>query len=130
MGATRILKRYRSPEAVPPPPLPRGLKRRKPRDYAEWRGLRKWGRLPEWEPEPAGYLLREAREDAGLTQAELARRLGISQQAVSRAERWEANPTVGLMDRWARACERDLEIRLTIGRTESSTRVDGPTGRG
>lgn len=84
----------------------------RPRDYVEWRTLSEWGELPEWELEPAGYLLRLAREEAGLTQAELAARLGVSQQAVSQAERWDANPTVGLLRRWAEACGADLKITI------------------
>lgn len=48
-------------------------------------------------------LLREARRRAGLTQAELAKRLGISQAAVAKLERPGANPTVDTLDRalWA-----------------------------
>lgn len=84
--------------------------RRRPRDYTEWKWLRRWGQLPAWEELPAGYLLREAREAAGLTQAELAARLGCSQQAVARAERWPSNPTVALMRRWAAATGRRLEL--------------------
>lgn len=103
-------------EAPPPrklPPLPPGVKRRRPRDYVEWKTLRQWGKLPSWDELPVGYLLREAREDAGLTQEELAVRLGISQQAVARTERWESNPTVDLMRRWARALGTELTIALT-----------------
>ena len=59
-----------------------------------------------------GYLLRTARESAGLTQTQLAEKLGITQQAVARAERWGSNPTVDLMKRWAKACGKSLVIRL------------------
>ncbi len=88
------------------------IKRVRPRDYFEWVTLRRWGKVPYWEESPAGYLLREARERSGLTQADLAGRLGTSQQAVSQAERSDANPTVSLMRRWAEACGAELEIRL------------------
>jgi transcriptional regulator with XRE-family HTH domain len=57
-----------------------------------------------------GYLLRHARLAAGLTQQTLADRLGITQQAVSRAERWSSNPTVGLMRRWLEICGCRLEL--------------------
>ena len=60
----------------------------------------------------AGDLLRRAREKAGLTQTELADRLGHTQQAVAQAERAESNPTVSFLRRWARACGRSLSIRL------------------
>jgi transcriptional regulator with XRE-family HTH domain len=43
-------------------------------------------------------LLKEARRQAGITQAELARRLGISQAAVAKLERPGANPTVDTLD--------------------------------
>jgi len=43
-------------------------------------------------------LLKDARLHAGLTQAKLARRLGISQAAVAKLERPDANPTVGTLE--------------------------------
>lgn len=48
-------------------------------------------------------LLRDARQRAGLTQAQLAARLGVSQAAVAKLERPGANPTVDTLDRalWA-----------------------------
>lgn len=88
------------------------LRRSRPRSFTEWRTLRRWGKLPPWEMDVPGYLLREARAEAGLTQETLAARLGITQQAVSRAERWESNPTVALMRRWLSICGFRLEICL------------------
>jgi transcriptional regulator with XRE-family HTH domain len=48
-------------------------------------------------------LLKDARRRAGLTQAELAQRLGVSQAAVAKLESPRANPTVDTLDRalWA-----------------------------
>jgi transcriptional regulator with XRE-family HTH domain len=48
-------------------------------------------------------MLKDARVRAGLTQADLARRLGVSQAAVAKLERPGANPTVDTLDRalWA-----------------------------
>src|ERR1700684_1178762 len=43
-------------------------------------------------------LLKDARTRAGLTQAELGRRLDISQAAVARLERPGANPTVATLE--------------------------------
>jgi transcriptional regulator with XRE-family HTH domain len=57
-------------------------------------------------------VLRLGREQAGLSQKELARRLGVSQQAVAQAERWTANPTVALMSRWAEACGGQLRLMI------------------
>jgi DNA-binding XRE family transcriptional regulator len=91
---------------------PPNLTRRRPRSFVEWRTLRDWGRLPEREMAVSGYLLRVARESAGLTQAKLAARLGVSQQAVAQAERWESNPTVAFIQRWSSACNRRLEIEI------------------
>jgi len=88
------------------------LTRRRPRSFIEWRTLREWAKLPERESSVPGYLLRVAREEAGLTQTKLARALGVTQQAVAQAERWESNPTIEFIERWAAACNRRLEIRL------------------
>ena len=88
------------------------LTRRRPRSFVEWRQLRDWGKLPCREANVPGYLLRVVRIEAGLTQTQLATKLGISQQAVARAERWTSNPTIEFMNRWVRACGRHLELRL------------------
>ena len=92
------------------PPLSDAPRRARRRDYREWKTLRVWGALPEWEIDPPGYLLREVREESGRTQTELAEILGVTQQAVARAERWDSNPTVEFLRRWAEACGRKLEI--------------------
>lgn len=78
--------------------------RARPRSYEEWKALRRWGQLPDWESSPAGYLLRLAREETNLSQAGLAKRLGCSQQAVAQAERWMSNPTLAFVRRWQEAC--------------------------
>ena len=88
------------------------LTRRRPRSFVEWRQLRDWGKLPSREANVPGYLLRVARTEAGFTQVQLATKLGISQQAIARAERWTSNPTVEFMNRWVRACGRHLEFTL------------------
>lgn len=88
------------------------LTRRRPRAFLEWRKLRDWGKLPDREADVPGYLLRSARESAGYTQMQLAEKLGITQQAIARAERWSSNPTVGFIRRWAKACGKRLEFRL------------------
>jgi transcriptional regulator with XRE-family HTH domain len=58
----------------------------------------------------AAALIRHARETAGLTQAELARRLGTSQPAIVKLERPGANPTVRTLDRVLRATGHRLEL--------------------
>jgi DNA-binding XRE family transcriptional regulator len=112
MGTSTALRRYTSPGRGMLARLPPGLVRRKPRAFAEWKALRRWGKLPAWEVQPAGFLLRSAREDAGLSQSELAQRLGCSQQAVAQSERWRSNPTVAFMRRWAEACGSEMSLTL------------------
>src|SRR3954471_6320645 len=55
-------------------------------------------------------LVREARQEAGLTQAELGQRLGMTQSAVAKLERPGANPTVETLDRVLRAAHTRLHI--------------------
>jgi transcriptional regulator with XRE-family HTH domain len=43
------------------------------------------------------FLIRKARTDSGLTQAELASRAGLTQSAVARLERAGANPTIATL---------------------------------
>ena len=74
--------------------------------------------------QPPGALLRAAREAAGVTQAEMGRRLGSSQQAVAQAERPESNPTMRFLSEWARALDLELDVILR-GRSERSDRRNG-----
>jgi transcriptional regulator with XRE-family HTH domain len=57
------------------------------------------------------HLLRSARLAAGLTQTELARKLGTTQAAVARLERPGANPTVGTLDGALRATGHRLVLQ-------------------
>ena len=86
------------------------LTRGRPRAFLEWKTLRGWGKLPAREIDVPGYLLRTVRENAALTQSELAKKLKITQQAVARAERWNSNPTVGFIRRWAAACGQRFQF--------------------
>ncbi len=58
----------------------------------------------------AASLVREARRAAGLTQAELAARLGLSQSAIAKLERADSNPTVETLDRTLRATGHRLQL--------------------
>ena len=71
-----------------------------------------------------GPLLADARRRAGLTQAELAGRLGISQSAVAKLEREEANPTVRTLERALRATGHRIEARVLPNIDESLIRAD------
>jgi transcriptional regulator with XRE-family HTH domain len=55
-------------------------------------------------------LLRTARREAGLTQAELAARLGTSQAAVARLERADTNPRLATLERALRAAGQRLQL--------------------
>lgn len=57
-------------------------------------------------------LIRQARLEAGLTQAQLAERLGSSQPEVARLERAGANPTVRTLERVLRATGHRLQARV------------------
>jgi transcriptional regulator with XRE-family HTH domain len=70
-----------------------------------------------------GPLLADARRRAGLTQAELAARLGISQSAVAKLEREDANPTVRTLERALRATGNRIEARPVPAVDESLIRA-------
>ena len=65
-------------------------------------------------------LLKHVRRQAGLTQAQLACRLGVSQAAVAKLERRGANPAVDTLDKalWAAG------YHLTLQATPRSPGVD------
>jgi transcriptional regulator with XRE-family HTH domain len=61
----------------------------------------------------AAQLVRTTRLRAGLSQAELGRRLGMSQAAVARLERPGANPTIATLDRLLHATGHRLDLTAT-----------------
>ncbi len=63
-------------------------------------------------PLKPGEALRGAREAARLSQAQVALRMGCTQQAVAQAERRNSNPTIAYMSRFARACGRRLRVEF------------------
>ena len=67
-----------------------------------------------------GPLLADARRRAGLTQAELAARLGMSQSAVAKLERDDANPTVRTLERALRATGNRIEVRPALPNVDES----------
>jgi transcriptional regulator with XRE-family HTH domain len=67
-------------------------------------------------------LIRTARLSAGLTQVQLAARLGMSQPEIARLERPSANPTVRTLDRVVQGagCKLVFEVeQRSIGLDES-----------
>ena len=62
---------------------------------------------------PVWGLIREARRRAGLTQTELAERVGTSQPAIARYERARSLPDLPTLHRIMEAC--GFELRLSFG---------------
>ena len=65
----------------------------------------------------ARLALRWAREDAGLTQTELAKRMGVSQQAYAKLESPNANFTMETLSRAAEALGMRVEVDLVRSRS-------------
>jgi transcriptional regulator with XRE-family HTH domain len=57
--------------------------------------------------------LRWARQDLGLSQAALARRIGVTRQQIALLESPDSNVTLRTLERVAEAMNLDLEIKLT-----------------
>jgi transcriptional regulator with XRE-family HTH domain len=71
-------------------------------------------------------LIRTSRRAAGLTQAELARRLGTTQSAIARLERPGSNPTVATLESALAATGQrlDLSARSAPPEVDESQIVD------
>lgn len=69
-----------------------------------------------------GVLVRETRRSHGLGQAELAKRLGTSQPAISRIERDQVSPTVETLERILNAMGETLRV--------ATLPLDGPVPGG
>lgn len=54
----------------------------------------------------------DARARAGLTQAELAERMGTTQSAIARMEGGRVNPSIAMLRRYAEATGTRLHVRL------------------
>ncbi|AUH68969.1 MULTISPECIES: helix-turn-helix domain-containing protein [Gordonia] len=54
----------------------------------------------------------QARIDAGLTQAQLAERMGTTQSSVAAVENGSRTPTVNFLERLARACGARLTVSI------------------
>jgi DNA-binding XRE family transcriptional regulator len=81
---------------------------------------RRWMRDPRFRAEyerigtdmELAFTLTEARRKAGLTQAELAARMGTSQAAVARIESGRGTPKWSTIERYARAVGARPVVRL------------------
>ena len=63
-------------------------------------------------------LIRDARLEAGLSQAELAHRLGVTQPVVARLEKTGSDPRIKTLERVAAVLGRRVEIALEPGLPE------------
>ncbi|HDZ73786.1 MAG TPA: XRE family transcriptional regulator [Aurantimonas coralicida] len=61
----------------------------------------------------------EARQEAGLTQAEIAARMGTSQSVVARLENARHMPTFDMVARYAAALGRRIDVHLVPSTGES-----------
>lgn len=59
-----------------------------------------------------GQMIKEARLEAGLTQKELGERLGISSTAVNKLENQKTSPSVGTLNRIAKALNIELIVQF------------------
>jgi predicted nucleotidyltransferase len=73
-------------------------------------------------------MIRRARERAGLSQVELARRAGTSQPALARYESGVALPTIPTLERLLYGCGQQLQLRA-VGARASSTHRGSARGR-
>ncbi len=64
--------------------------------------------------------LRWAREAAGLTQAKLAKRAGVTQQAIAKIEHPDGNPTMETLEKVAAALGARLEVDLVLPARKAS----------
>jgi ribosome-binding protein aMBF1 (putative translation factor) len=85
-------------------PLPRPSTRRP-------KGKSIWVQLPS--RLAVKLLIRWARQDAGLTQAQLAKRARVSQQMVAKLESPDYNPTIETLEKVAAALGSRLEVDLS-----------------
>lgn len=76
----------------------------------------------------AGDVIRSTREHHGFTQAWLAPRLGVRRESLSRIESGRSNPTLGVVDRFARVMALAHHVRQTAARSETARRTPDPGG--
>jgi transcriptional regulator with XRE-family HTH domain len=72
----------------------------------------------------SGYLIKEARLRAGLTQRELGARLGKSQSVIARWERDDVSPSLETVREVVRACGLDLTFFMSKFDDSNVTIID------
>jgi DNA-binding XRE family transcriptional regulator/predicted RNase H-like HicB family nuclease len=81
----------------------------------------KLARVPVRAGLAAALAVRWARQDAGLTQGELGKRAGVTQQQIAKLEDPDENPSLETLEKIARALGRGLNVTL-----ESVARISIP----
>lgn len=74
-------------------------------------------------------LLREIRTEKNITQAEIARKTGLSKQMVSKMEKYNGNPTLSSFIKYCDCIGIDL-VEVIRGAEKTGHWVESPTGRG
>lgn len=87
--------------------LQRYIANRKKRDSAFGEGFE-----IGYEQFKLGVLLRQAREEAGLTQEELARRMNTRKSAISRIENHAEDIKLSTLEKFAQAIGKTLRLRV------------------
>jgi HTH-type transcriptional regulator / antitoxin HipB len=70
-----------------------------------------------------GVLLRQAREEAGLTQEEIASRLSTKKSAISRIENHAGDIRLSTLERYAKALGKQLSVELRPTRSRRRSRT-------
>lgn len=72
------------------------------------------------DPVAMGQVLRQMRLDAGLTQVELGRRVGIASAVICRYEAGRCGVSLRRLEEWAKACGCRLSIEVERVASDSS----------
>src|SRR3990167_5596757 len=92
--------------------------KRKHLDFATWKkeALKDPELKAEYDKLQPEFALIRARIGRGLTQGQLAKKVGTKQSVISRFESGKANPTVAFLKKLAQALDSHLEIKFTPSR--------------
>ena len=93
-------------------------KDRKHLDFEVWKkqALKDPALKAEYDRQQPEFALIRARIEKGLTQEELARKVGTKQSVISRFESGRANPSVACLKKLAQALNSRLEIKFISSR--------------
>ena len=93
-------------------------KDRKHLDFAVWEkeALKDPALKAEYDRQQPEFALIRARIEKGLTQEELAQKVGTKQSVISRFESGRANPSVAYLKKLAQALNSHLEIKFISSR--------------